>query len=541
MKRLHRLSSVCILAVAMGLSGIVVAAQEEADDIFLPEQPEVAIPAQDEAPLVEAPAAAAALPQEESDGIPLLDRRNFRFNMALYADALRFVQETYSHQEVRLSHLQKNRHAFSGPFSGADWLGEDTNIRLRYETPWFGGHWSFDSSNIQDLGRVRAWVRFCGPDTYLRIIAGNDNDFTFADSQGADPGLRVYMGGTGVAWRNYINPDNITRGDGIALNMVLRDLNLDLAASRFNVTPLQHERPPIGSNDFEINHHRDIQFGGRIGYRIGDFGRVNFSYIMNYVQDAHLFTWAGGNVLTPSRPDAQIYTHSFGLFASLTPMENLGVTVGYASVVTQFLDSYHSPLGVMLETTFPRIWRHGINLNWRYSGLMDGRLRIRNDNNFTIFSDRNYSAFEPVSPWGTNHNATSGGAHLSDVRNLFLWNGLGVEYDLMQFDAERRLVLGFYGRNLFRQVLARNVGGEREYRFVRNETMVEVLVRYFFNDRVQVFGGARYQNLLTSRSADLTGQMANFFVPGLVMPGDAVAVRDSVLTLSVPIGILISW
>ena len=504
MKRHHRLS--LILAIVMGLSGVMVSAQEV-----------------------------------DADVIPLLDRRNFRFNMALYADAFRFMQETYSHQEIRLSHLQKNRSAFSGPFSGTDWLGEDTNIRLSYETQWFGASWSFDGSNIQELGRVLGWVRFGGPDMYVRILAGNDNDFTFADAQGADPGLRVYMGGTGVAWRNYTNPDNITGGDGIALNMVLRDLTVDLAASRFNVTPLQHEVPPIGSNEFEINHHRDIQFGGRIGYRIGDFGRVNVSYIMGYTQDANLFTWAGGDTLTPSRPDAQVYTHSFGVFASLTPLENLGVTVGYAAVVTRFLDDYHSPLGVHMETTFPRVWRNGINLNWRYGGLMDGRLRLRNDNSITFFRDRNYAAFEPASPWGVNHNATSGGAHLSDVRHLFLWNGLGAEFDLVHFYGERRLVLGFYGRNLFRQVLATNVAGEREYRFIRNETMVELLVRHFFNDRVQVFGGFRYQNLLTIRSSDLTGQMANFFVPELTMPGDSVGIRDSILTLSVPIGILISW
>jgi hypothetical protein len=309
----------------------------------------------------------------------------FTFNLALYVDAFRFEQNAYGHAARRKSVNDQNTRTVTLPFTNPDWVSDDSNISARYESDWVGGKYTFNKSNITNFGAVQGWVKFGNPDTYLKVIAGNDNDSTYADSLGADPGLRIYTGDTGKNWQATRNPDNITQGNGLVLNGVLGNLTLDFAGSRFNATPQKTQTPKPGTvNTYGDTENIDFQYGGRIGYRFGDFGRVNASYILEYSKLASKYGWDTKNLeIVATAPDAEIFTHYFGVYGTVTPIKEFGVTLGYSGIITKYLDQYWSIAGDM-DTTFPFVWKHAVNLNLRYNGLLAGALRLRTDNSMTI-------------------------------------------------------------------------------------------------------------------------------------------------------------
>jgi len=493
--------------------------------------------------------AAAAQDNDKGNGIAsfineqFVNKSNFTFNLALYADAINYQDNVYSHQVFRKSVNDKNTRVVTMPFSNLDWLGDDSLVGVSYDSNWFGGKFSFKSLNTGISSIVQGWVKFGKPDFYLKIIAGNDNDFTYVDPLGADPGLRVYLGTYGNAWQYYKDPDNITQGNGIALNGVWKGLTLDLAASQYTVVPLKTQSVKPGTaNTYGSTEDVNFQYGGRLGWQFGDFAKLNGSYIINYEKYGGRFGWDTVNlIIVPQASNAEIFTHSFGVYGSVTPMEDIGITVGYAAIITKYLDKYWTINGD-LETTFPLIWRHGINLNARYGALLDGKLRFRTDNNMTIYKDKNYTVFDILgATWNNDFNPTSRGQNYAEIQHFFLWNGLGIEYDLFRLSEGRRLMVKLYARNLFRQDIAVSNTVEQEYRYTRDEVMADLQVMYFFSEKVSVFAGLRYQNLITIRSKDLTGQTTGFFLDSFTMPGDAVETTDYKMTLSIPVGVLLSW
>jgi len=471
---------------------------------------------------------------------------HFSLNLSLYADMIKYEQNKYEHQYLRMARKQKDTVAMYFPFSGMDWVSDDSNLSVGYENDWFGAKYSFKKSNIANFGAVRGWVKFGGTDTYLKIIAGNDNDFTYADSLGADPGLRVYTGAAGDKWTESKDTDNITQeGNGIAVRGAWNDLTLDLAASGFNITPDQTStvKPGTVAEYGQINNI-DFKYGGRMGWQFGEWGKVNASYSIKYEEIGTYFSWDSNGELVPKSPKAQIYNHYYGLFGTVKPIEHFEATLGYSGIATKYLDEDYSTDG-NLETTYPLILKHGANLNFRYKGLLDGALRLRNDNSMTIFKDKDYSCFEVTgnATWGTDYNPTSIGKSYAEIQHFFIWNGLGVEYDIMEFSSGRRLMLSLYVRNLYRHDIATSNPNivEQEYKFTRNEFFADLQTKYFFSGMIHVFAGLRMKYLTTFRSADLNGQNPGFFIDAMKMPREALATTDNKLTLSIPVGMILSW
>jgi hypothetical protein len=223
-------------------------------------------------------------------------------------------------------------------------------------------------------------------------------------------------------------------------------------------------------------------------------------------------------------------------------LPDFGATLGYSCVATKYLDSYFSTVSGRLYTTYPLILKQAANLNFRYGGLLGGALRLRNDNSMTLFKDKNYTCFEATgSVWSQDYNATAIGKNYAEVQHFFIWNGLGVEYDLGRFDENRRLMLSLYVRNLFRHDIATSGMITQEYKITRDEFFADLQVKYFFSDSVLVFIGLRAQNYTIFRSKDLNGQNPGFFIDSLRMTRDARETTDTRLTLSIPLGMILAW
>ncbi|MDR2247111.1 MAG: hypothetical protein LBE17_10680 [Treponema sp.] len=462
--------------------------------------------------------------------------------MALYADAYRLDKTNYGYSSLRKMPTNQNTQAASFPFSNMDWLSDDSTISMGYQSSWFGGKYTFKKSNIVNFGAVQGWVKFGAEDSYLKIIAGNDNDFTYADPLGADPGLRIYTGGTTVKdWQVHENPDNITLGNGIGLAGFFKGWSFDLAASDYAATPQKTQTPkPNTVNEYGDTEDLSYQAGGRIGYAAGDLARVNASYIIEYDQAASKYGWDSEGVIVPAAADAERWIHRGGVFGTVTPINGLGVTLGYSAHVTQYLDEHYSAIG-SLETTFPLIWKHAVNLNARYNGLLGGKLRVRTDNSMTIYTDKNYSVFDVTNAaWTLNYNYRADGKNYAEVQHFFLWNGMGVEYDIAKIK-DRKVMLAFYGRNLLRIDEAVSSIIEQQYTFSRDELKLDLQVKYYFSDHVSVFAGLRFQDLITTRSKDLTGQSKEYFVDSMKMPGDAYETTDHQMAFAIPVGINMAW
>jgi hypothetical protein len=464
------------------------------------------------------------------------------FNLALYADAFRLDKADYGRSSLRKTPSNQDTQSVSLPFSNLDWLGDDSNISMGYQSLWYGGKYTFKKSNIVNFGAVQGWVKFGAEDAYLKIIAGNDNDFTYADPLGADPGLRIYTGGATVNdWQAHENPDNITLGNGIALSGFLKGLTLDLAAGEYSAKPQKTQTPRAGTvNDYGDTEDLSYQAGGRIGYAAGSFAKINASYIIEYDQSASKYGWDSQGGIVPSSADAERWIHRGGLFGTVTPREDLGITLGYSAHITKYLDEYYSAAG-SLETTFPLIWKHAVNLNARYTGLLEGKLRVRTDNSMTIYKDKNYSAFDVSNAaWTLNYNYLSSGKNYAEIQHFFLWNGLGVEYDLARM-GERKLMLAFYGRNLLRVDRAESSIIKQQYTFSRDELKLDLQLKYYFSDNTSVFAGLRFQDVITTRSKDLTGQSKEYVIDSIKLPGGAYETTDHQMAFSIPVGVNMAW
>jgi hypothetical protein len=451
-------------------------------------------------------------------------------------------KSAYEHSSLRKMSSHQDTQAVSFPFSNMDWLSDDSTISMGYQSAWYGGKYTFKKSNIVNFGAAQGWVKFGAEDARLKIIAGNDNDFTYADSLGADPGLRVYTGGATVKeWQAHENPDNITLGNGIALSGFFKGWTLDLAASEYSVTPQKTQTPKSGTiNDYGDTEDLSYQAGGRIGYAAGGFAKINVSYIVEYDQSASKYGWDSGGNIAPGSADAERWIHRGGVFATATPVKDVGITLGYSANITKYLDEYYSSAG-NLETTFPLIWKHAVNLNARYNGLFGGKLRLRTDNSMTIYKDKNYSVFDVANAaWTLNYNYRSDGKNYAEIQHFFLWNGLGVEYDLARIE-NRKIMLAFYGRNLLRIDQAGSNIIEQRYTFSRDELKLDLQLKYYFSDNTSVFVGLRFQDLITTRSKDLTGQSKEYFIDSIKLPGGAYETTDHEMAFSIPVGINITW
>jgi|GEM_PF-1555998 len=571
MKRHLRLS--LVLAIVMGLSGTLVFAQEAED--YYAGLPEIPVVVQEVTPFFVAQEAGSNDGVEASRPGPRLT-----LNLSVFADAFTYNARSFAHRGIRPSINHQNISWWTGPFTGmegrdphgAGELGdEDTSLRVGFETDRFGGSWTFapgeamvagtDGLTARNIfGQMYAWVRFGSEDMYVRVLGGTGHDFTHTDDLGGDIG--VFWGGTAGAanaiypsfgnttWMDKVNPDNITQGHGaIALNMVFRDLTVDLAAGLFFLDP--ELRPAVGSpGEFLRFDDFGMQYGARVGYRFSDIVRANISYSIRFDRRRGLFGEGAGQTVVPLQPGAEEFNHLFGAYVTLFPFGNdvFGITLGYSAAITSFLD-YVEPAGVRFYAINPLVWRHGINLNARYNGLLNGALRLRTDNTVSFFSDKDYSVFDvtPLGGWAVNWNATISpdARYFPYVQHFFLRNRLVVQYDLpLNLPDDRNLMLQLEVRNMFRRDSAdpgASLQAVDPFIYTQNELFLEGRAQYDFTAGISVFAGLRFQHRSVFRSASLTGQMPGLFWGDMVMPRDAVDIRDSAIRFSVPVGMIMSW
>ena len=430
------------------------------------------------------------------------------------------ISQRYSHRDERIN-WERDSFNFTifniGPVDRN--FFEDAHITVAYEAERFGGKISVDGGG---LGGFMAWVQFT---PWFRLSAG-DIDAEFADPLGADPGMRVYTGTTRGAWNSWINPDNIQGEQGLMLDFFLGPLTMSGVATTNEITDMIYSRPREW--DGEVIMSRFWEYSGRIGYDIGRWGSANISYNISYESTASRFTDRGEG-LRPNAPHAEVFRHNIGAFASLIPLEDIAVTLGWAANITNYLDAFVPTgggvemIGVQQTTTWPRIFRQGININARYTGIP--RITIRTDHNFSFWNDKDYRIFGlilPGVPDNANFNITSTivGGEIAEVEHRILWNGLGVFFHL-----DDHWNVGIYGRNL------RRTSRAGEHWMILNETTVEPRLTWRLNENIEFFAALNY-TILVERVSAFTHRNR----PQSPFDGEPRDTRDINQTFSVPFG-----
>ena len=393
---------------------------------------------------------------------------------------------------------------------------EDANITVAYEAERFGGRIAVDGGG---LGGFMAWVQF---NPLFRLSAG-DIDAEFADALGADPGMRVYTGSTRDAWNSWVNPDNIQGEQGLMLEFFFGPLSLAGVATTNEITDMIYSRPQTW--DGEVIMSRLWEYSGRLGVDLGDWGSANVSYRINFERTAgrfHVATdpYTGEAVLRPSLANAEVYRHNIGVFASLTPAQDWAVTLGWAADVTRYLDEF-ALVGshVLHRTTWPVIFKQGLNFNARFTGIPG--FTVRTDHNFSFWNDKDYTIFR-LSGTQLDRNVLpymTGGAY-AEIERRVLWNGLGVFYHLNE-----NWNVGIYGRNLRRTDRAGDIW------MILNETTIEPRLTWRLNENIEFFAALNYTLLIERVSAAANSQRTP-----LPFTGDARDTRDVNHRFSVPLG-----
>jgi len=413
------------------------------------------------------------------------------------------------------------------PFGGTNIL-DGTTVRFGYSTDRFGGAFSL---NHEGLSGIRAWVSFL--DGRLRISGGNDIGYSFANTQGAPAGLRIYDDhvrnvGEGEAENPTVDsnktPDDITGGSGILLEIMLDPVTIAIAAGG-NLA--DHGRVlMVGSGVWtqEAVFGHTVRYGINIGSAIGDIARVNAAYIFESEKNQSQFTFnhALGDIVA-TRADAHIMTHQFGLFGSVYPFldDTLGITVGYVGVLVRYLDEFM----VDFETVMPTVLKHGINLAARYRV---GELTIRTDHNYSFWADRNYRIFNlhrphvTLSDWGLASRGTIADS-FADVNHSFIWNGLGVSY---------RFTDTFYGSVSARNLL--RIDETPQFRMLNNYFAVELRSTFNFGSSIEAFVGLVFDYTVRSTSAELSDRVGEF-PPAF----DARDTRDTRMMVQIPMGLTV--
>jgi len=400
-----------------------------------------------------------------------------------------------------------------------------TVVRFGYNANWYGGAFSVNKNGI---GGVKAWVSFI--DSKLKVSAGNDIGYSFADSQGAPAGLRIYDDhvrnvGEGEVENSTVdsnkNPDNITGGKGVLLELNLDPLTIAFAAGGNLADMGKVLMVRSGTYTQEPVFGHSIRYGINAGSKISNLAKVNVAYIFESEKTESQFTYnsAMDNIIA-MRADAHIMTHQFGFFGSIDPLKNnsLGLTAGYAGVLVQYLDEF----GVGSRTVMPQVLKHGINLAARYK---TGNLTIRTDHNYSFWTDRNYRIFNLHKPnvslrdWGLV-SADTVNELWGEVQHSFLWNGFGVSY---------RFTPGFESSISARNLL--RIDETSQFSMLNNYFSVELRSTFYFGSSAEAFMGIVCNHTARATNETLSARVGEF--PAGFTPKDTF---DTRFTLQIPIG-----
>jgi hypothetical protein len=418
----------------------------------------------------------------------------------------------------------------------------DTNVSFGYNGG--GGGWGglasyggkFTLSGDGDkalLGGVRAYLGFW--DDKIKITGGNDIGYGYADSQGADAGLRVYDDNVRTNNNGYNddddttvdsskNPDNITQDKGLLIELDFDPLKIAIAGSG-NISDFAKNMGSVmsASNNDAIYGH-SLQYGMNVGGKIGDIAKIHGAYIVQSVKLETSYEYNSSvDGIIANAPDAKTTTHLFNVYASVYPFSNdsLGITVGYAGVFSQYLKEF----SVNSQTNMPQVLKNGINLTARYK-LFDDKLTIKTDHNFSFWSDKNYKIYylyktdaQKMKDYGllAKSNASS---DVSDVEHTFLWNGIGATYQFTPL-----LEGSLYARNLIR------TDKTPEYKMVIDYFSLELKGTFRPHPSVECYAGITYHYTGRTTSESLATDLGEF---GTGIPGKET--HDSVNMIQIPIG-----
>jgi len=431
-----------------------------------------------------------------------------------------------------------------------DWIS-DAGLTVEYDGGFFGAAMSVGTTwkegrveftePIARFNALRAWVM---PRDWLRFTAGVGIGAGFADGLGADPGLRVYSGVTQDTWDDSRDPDNITQDEGILLEFFMDRLSVAMAARyynpgvfRLNLNPTANTAPEGDNRNtrWDYMDQREFSYGARIGYGLGDWGKVNLSYIIEWSnfgdERQNLYGHDPDGNMVPTVATAETAMHLFGAYASLTPpAPGFALTLAYNGIVTQYTDRFFAG-GLWHDTAMPMVLQHAINLNARYTGI--NRWTFRTDHNVSFWVDKNYAIFgiQGIVDMGTT--SAMAAQDFAQVDHLLVWNGVGVAYQLSD---DWRLDL--YVRNLRRQDTALGVQGDDVFQVVRNQLRGELRGIWQPRANLEMFVGIDVQYYSISVSHDINRRQVHA-PAGFVSLEHVGDTNDGSLVFKVPMGIIV--
>lgn len=471
-------------------------------------------------------------------------------DIALYADIFKLTQRTFGETDIRVQTAQ-DTFTVNFPISSMDFW-TDSEINFGYTGSFFGGNVSLNQEFLKTsmFGGLKGWVRL----GFVTVTLGNDIESVYADSLDADPGLRLYTGMEVVASEgkkeaskvNFLseNPDNITADEGLLVEAALSPFNIALAAGEFSsIANLANY--VNGTNFYGERYDQSFRYGIRIGYEMGDIGKLNASYIGRgrTIADNYGYEGVGSMNIVPTKPNAESKVHSFGLYASLNPGKNFDLTIGYNGQLTTYLDEFFNGSQGWVKTGFPAVFVNGANLNVR---LKQNGLTIRSDHSFSFWNDKNYDSLETY-----NQSLKDVGlieaeqaSRYVEINHFMIWNGIGVSYNFLE-----KHTVSMYVNNLFAQYKAsgNTPTGNGDYTFFRDQISVEFKFSYKLSINAEVFAKIIVTDLITHRSKDLNAQSKGVFVDYVnnnvsqgVKPVP-VETLDNELTIRIPIGVSLKF
>jgi hypothetical protein len=466
---------------------------------------------------------------EKADDVFVIDaERGFTAQVEINTNLFQWTGVNFSDEGER---FKRNGYSLIDnlPFGGTNIL-DGTNVGFAYNDAWYGGNVSV---NRNGLAGIKAWIGFW--DNRFKISAGNDIGYGYADSQGADAGLRVYDDsvrntGEGEKENESIdtnkNPDNITRDQGVLFEFDYAPIKIALAAGGNFVDMAKNmggvRNIQTGTYTQEPVYGIRLQYGINIGGKIGEFAKVNAAYILQTNKDETEYEYLQTTKKTvPKKADTEITNHLFGVYGSLYPFGNdtLGITIGYAGILVNYLDEFSAGN----KTVQPQVLKNGINLTARYK--LD-KFTIKTDHNYSFWTDKNYRIFNLHKPYVSLvdyglRSADTNASDFADVSHSFLWNGLGVSCNITPV-----IEGSIYTRNLIR------VDETSQYRMLNDYFSVELKSIFRFSPMVEAYMSVVYQYTGRVTSMELSADVGEF-PPGF-SPRET---NDSRSMIQIPIGL----
>ena len=479
---------------------------------------------------------------QEDLALPASDGTNrgdgFVVTLDMGVDAFNFTQRTFGSSEIRGRSHQDHSEIH---YVISNWnFDKDAQAGLEYSSANFGGKFAFQPQIVSGAwsfgAKLNGWAQF----PFFRITLGNDIETNYADWQGSVDAMMVF------SQNGWENPDNITNSEGLLLETFLNSWSVALAAGNFLTKWDNTSRIFLHPNDDNVyidRYETSFSFGGRIGYNLGDIGKVNASYKLYYFNRANNYGVPGGDSidLVAYTADATEFRHVFGLYSSFNLLNgNLGISAGYLGNISVLLSEFSNSRSVtnMVETGVPVVLRSGpvLNASWR----TPAGLTIRTDNAFTFWQDKDFEIFR-INLSSQNLNYNTSPKTVADnyrlISNIALRNGIGFGYffsDKIQGSLYIQNIL------LHHQVVGYTPLSDRHiYTLVDNMIRAELGLTYHFNDNAQVYIKFDVSDTITSRSMDLAAETHDLFLKTTVnhQTPVPVATTDHVFVIRIPIGI----